>query len=292
MPVIRAIILSIAAHLLLLAVLNLFADRFVLKQPEVTEITLLPAQEPVPTKPQQQVVRDAFVPDKLKAPDDDTLARFLSAQKQRVKKESQSAQSGMTQNRQGRARNSDDSKPARPRSAPQSVAKDLEEQGFKRWDPAQDLRQLNRTTATDAGASTTGESLPTDVSIGSFTALNTDRFTFYTFYARVEELVRFRWESRVQAAINSLDRAMVISLGGRSWISQVEFLLSPTGELKKAMIMKESGVQRFDMAAINAFREARIFPNPPKEMVQEDGYIHLKFNFTVRYNPSPMVGRD
>jgi hypothetical protein len=51
----------------------------------------------------------------------------------------------------------------------------------------------------------------------------------------------------------------------------------------KAMVMKESGVQIFDQAAIGAFTDVQIFPNPPKDLVQEDGYIHLKYGFTVNY---------
>ena len=56
--------------------------------------------------------------------------------------------------------------------------------------------------------------------------------------------------------------------------------------------MKESGIPHFDAAAVNAFLDARIFPNPPQEMIQEDGLIHIKFGFTVNYNPPSLVNRN
>src|SRR5690606_23523250 len=104
-------------------------------------------------------------------------------------------------------------------------------------------------------------------------------------------LVRYRWESQVYAAIESFDRSTLLSASNKNWFSQVEFLLDKTGALKQAIIMKESGIKKFDLAAINAFREARIFPNPPQEMVQEDGYIHLKYTFNVNYHAPAVVNR-
>jgi len=51
------------------------------------------------------------------------------------------------------------------------------------------------------------------------------------------------------------------------------------------VIFRQSGLPAFDEAAVRAFAEARIFPNPPKEMVEEDGMIHLKYSFTVEFDP-------
>ena len=43
--------------------------------------------------------------------------------------------------------------------------------------------------------------MPKEITVGSFTALNTDRYLYYSFYARIEELIRFRWESAVRQAM-------------------------------------------------------------------------------------------
>jgi TonB family protein len=138
--------------------------------------------------------------------------------------------------------------------------------------------------------STVGESLPDDVSVGDFTALNTDQYQFYTFYARVEDLVRYRWESHVRNAIDYFDRrAVVKNISQKTWITQIEFLIDPNGHLKKAILLKESGIALFDQSSVRAFEDAKVFPNPPKEMVQSDGFIHLRYSFHVYFNPSYMA---
>lgn len=267
-----------------------FAPLFESKPPETIEVTLNPEGMILDalTPNKKTIVRQALVPEKFKAPEDEDLARFLSQQKQRVREETRAAQSGMTSNRSGQG-------PAQPNppSASSAPAKKessiLDKEGFKPMDISKELQEMNRFTD---GASTVGESLPNDIKVGSFTALNTDRYLFYTFYARMEELIRYRWESRVQNALNSFDRPTLMQLGNRHWVTHVEFLLDKKGFLQKALIMKESGVPPFDLAAVNAFKDAKVFPNPPQEMVQDDGYIHIKFSFTVNYNPPTLVNRN
>ncbi len=255
--------------------------------PETIEVTLAPTKNKS-KEPSGTVVRQALLPEKLKAPDDETMARFLSEQKQRVKQESQAQRSGKTENRTETsiAPPSKD-KPQQKTSAEKKQPPDND--GYRTVDISRELSEMNRF---DQGSSTVGESLPTDVRVGSFTALNTDRYIYYTFYARVEDLIRYRWETRVQGAINTLTNQQLSAMSDRNWVTQVEFLLNPKGVLEKALLMKSSGIESFDQAAIRAFQEARTFPNPPEDMVQEDGYIHLQFSFTVNYRPPALVNRN
>ncbi len=53
--------------------------------------------------------------------------------------------------------------------------------------------------------------------------------------------------------------------------------------------MKESGLKSFDQAAVQAFAQARMFPNPPEDMIESDGLIHLKYSFQVHYEPKVLV---
>lgn len=293
--VFEALLASFVLHFLLLLGVVILAPRFEMKPPETIEVSLEtppPAPLKKEQKPQQQIVRQALVPDRMKVPEDETLARFLSEQKQRVKQETQAAQNGMTENRSNRStlpKTAKEQTPQKPQQKAEPKTETHDKDGYRTVDISKELQEMNRL---NDGQSSVGEALPTDVKIGSFTALNTDRYLFYTFYARVEELVRYRWESRVQQAINGFDRLTAMNAGGKNWNTQVEFLLDRRGFLQKAIVMKESGMQSFDAAAVNAFKEARVFPNPPQEMVQDDGFIHLKFTFTVNYNPPVLVNRN
>ncbi|MBV2170022.1 MAG: energy transducer TonB [Bdellovibrio sp.] len=292
MPVIRAVLFSSFFHILLIGAVLWLAPRFTVTPPETIEVALFPEGQILealtPKTEKKQVVRQTLAPEKLKAPDDETLARFLSEQKQRVREETQAAQSGMTENRsnQGTAQNK---KNAPSEKTTTSRGEDQDKDGYRTVDISKELQEMNRF---NDGMSTIGESMPRDVKVGSFTALNTDRYLFYTFYARMEELIRFRWETRVQQAINNFDHNTLTSVGNRNWVTHVEFLLDKNGFLRSALVMKESGIKSFDAAAINAFKDARVFPNPPQEMVQDDGFIHIKFSFTVNYNPPVLVNRN
>lgn len=239
--------------------------------------------------PSRQIVRQVPPPTSI-SEENDIPARFLSEKRQRVLLETRAQNSGLTQNREARPKFLENAKEKSQSEGPQNenIKVEKSQQG---WD-LKDFRPLalpsNMKRDLDPfGSSTVGEHLPQDVSVGSFTALNTDRFTFYSFYARVEELVRFRWEKRVKDAISSYEPQYVRGvLQKKNWITQVRFVLKPNGEFHQAIVLKESGVKSFDLSPIWAFKEARIFPNPPPEMVGEDGFINLDFSFNVHFSPN------
>jgi TonB family protein len=285
MPVIRAVTLSVVIHIVVFLGLILsppLAWKGATENIEISiddELQLLHAVSPK----KQSLVRQVELPDKLILPKDETLPNFLSEKAQRVREETQAAQTGMSSNR-----SASESSPNKI-SVKLSKTSVLEKEGFKSMDVTKQLAEMNNF---EKGISTVGESLPKDVKIGSFTALNTDRYLYYTFYARIEELIRFRWESRVQHVVENMNSQLVAGTANRNWITHAEFLLDRNGYLKKALVMKESGLRAFDAAAVNAFRDARVFPNPPPELVREDGYIHIQFSFTVNFSPPGLIIRN
>jgi TonB family protein len=135
------------------------------------------------------------------------------------------------------------------------------------------------------GISTLGQDLPNDIKIGSFTALNTDRHLFYSFYARMEEAIRNRWESYVRAALYEFQAGAPKVAAKDRWVTRLEVILDSKGNFEKAMMSEGSGVRSFDAAPVQAFREAAKFPNPPPEMVKEDGKIHIFYAFTIDMIP-------
>lgn len=243
----------------------------------------------------QQIVRKAEIPEQEKDLNNEQDARFLSEQRQRVKREQQAMLSGKTQNSAMSATQA----PRKPTLKELTqTSKDLS--GFRKkleiapdgemqnsqQDHSDFQKALTRKPPQlhQQQPSTIGEALPVDLAVGPMTALNTDRLTYYSFYERIEDLIRYRWESRIWKALESFDQNYLRTvISQRPWITHAEFLIKPDGKLVQALIMKPSGVQHFDLAAINAFKEAAIFPNPPKELIQSDGLIHLKYSFNVSY---------
>ncbi len=278
--------------------LSVFIPRNLPTKPNIVEVEILPReQRPDRTPLEQQIVRQADAPEtKIESPEDE--ARFLSEKSQRVRKEMQAATSGLTKNRPPAQQKSQEPLSLAELTKTRKGSPQMQREDFPREDNApkisaekemeqfaQQTEQLQAQRAQQQLPSTSSDALPQDVSIGSMTALNTDRLTYYSFYSRVNEAIYFRWNSRVKNSLDSFDRNYLRNVVRLNrWVTQAEILLRPDGKVHKVLIMKESGILQFDLAAANAFKEAARFPNPPKEMVQDDGFIHLKYSFTVAIN--------
>ena len=287
-----SLVLHVLTSLSFIGLISLFPVRTT--TPEIAEIEILEPTDSQQTK-SQQIVRQADVPEEAKDLKNEQDARFLSEKKQRVKVEQQAQLNGKTQNsatltpqnkKPSLKELTQTSKDVRGYQKPLAPSPDGELPSDQKND-SDDFHQAmtkRQPVYQPQQASTSGEVLPLDMAVGPMTALNTDRLTYYSFYARIEDLIRYRWESRIWSAIESYDQNYLKTvIAQRSWVTHAEFLIRPDGKLVQALIMKPSGVQKFDQAAINAFKEAAIFPNPPKELIQSDGLIHLKYSFNVTY---------
>lgn len=269
---------------------SLFSSSVVVEKASPLSIEL------IEDKNSQQIVRAAPAPESQLDKTSKEKARFLSASEQRVLLETKARLTGKTENNL--------STPKYQQEIIQKKLAKIQEElnqikQFKDAENGLEVQTMNGNKKSDYkplelypnnqkyGASTLGESVPDDISVGDFTALNTDQFQFYTFYARIEDLVRFRWETKVRESIDQLNRVQALKNTSRSeWVSQIEFLIDEKGLLRKAILLKESGIARFDQAAVLAFQDAKVFPNPPKEMIKEDGFIHLRYSFQVNYSPT------
>ncbi len=243
----------------------------------------------------QQIVRQALLPEKLKTENSQDRLTFLSEQTQRVQKQTRAELTGLTQNRSSQKtpetpQQAVNPKDSQPRSRGQNAV--LNKGGLEAFAPQyrkSALPQVKEALAQESGLSTIGQAMPVELAVGSFTALNTDRYLFYSFFARIEEMIRFRWETSVQQAIDTTPTEKLASNPSNVWTTNMEVWIKRNGELDSIHIMKESGVKAFDRAAALAFQQARMFPNPPQEMVESDGLIHLKYSFQVRYEPKVLV---
>jgi len=290
MRVLQGILLSLFIHFFLVwsaQFAPLVADKL---NAETITVEIVDPEESQNETKTKQIVRETKVPEKLKVHDSEDPLAFLSAERQRVKKQTQAPNSGMTQNRSGERVPEQES--VQPQQSTQSKIKtDPRAPGnLEAFTPKyRKAPTLPQSEPMDRGLSTIGEALPKDVAVGSFTALNTDRLTYYSFFARIEEMIRFRWESSVRNAIDTTPTDRLIGNSTGVWTTQMEVWLKPSGEVHSIHVMKEAGFRRFDLAATQAFKQARMFPNPPQEMVESDGLIRLKYSFQVRYEPKVVV---
>jgi TonB family protein len=269
------IILSILVHLILSEATLYVANRFYQGRSniETTEIELAeepqadPLQEKL-DKARRLVKQLSRTVEEMKKPT--APARFESEKTQRVKIETKASIFGLSQN---------------SKFIPQQAkAAEVEKKLFAKDG---ELPEFARTKAADtqvpvANNSAISSDLPSDIAQSDATNLNTDANTYYSFYSRVEELFYVRWVERTNYYWERIPFEYKKStLAGKVWSTSLEVWLKSNGEYHSAYVRQSSGYKEFDEAAVFAFKDAKMFPNPPKAKVENDGFVRLRYRFNV-----------
>jgi TonB family protein len=271
----RFLFLSLLIHLLWMLALTRLA-RVRLEDDQTHRPIEVTINDQNPSQKQQHFVKQVTPISEEKKPKD---ARFLSERDQTVAKETRARNTGATQNRVP-----EKFLPQfKPSDSPVEPIENEKEQKVAQTDtdgvatPKQKkLREL-RKQLFDPGVSSAGEVMP-GVADGSMTILNTERFVFYSFFSRIEERIRPLWERNLTQAAATIQKP---SRSAKTWVTGVEIIIDADGNVLETIVENPSGLAILDSAATQAFREARIFPNPPKGMLKSDGKVHLRISFQV-----------
>ncbi len=236
----------------------------------VTEVTFI--EKPLTPKKSRQFVTETHPKDISETTKDE--ADYLSQFTKRVKRQMRAMNLGTTVNTMPT--------PAK-QAQPQKAA------GIREHDPGEGLgppggggTQEMRTVA--IGPSSIAEYIP-GVEQGAFTALNTNQFTYYTFFQRMHEQVRNRWVSMVRNYVNSRTPQQLEVLSKWDRTTVVEIILGPGGQYLRSVMHSSSGDQGLDEIHSQAFAVASPFPNPPHGLFEPDGLIHLQYSFFLQFRP-------
>ena len=115
-----------------------------------------------------------------------------------------------------------------------------------------------------------------DVSAGEETALNAKRWIHATFFNRLKRQVAQNWDP---ASVWRRRDPNGQVYGFKTRITEVRVALTPKGDLAKIVVTAPSGVTELDEEAVRSFKAAAPFPNPPKELANDDGLITFAFSF-------------
>lgn len=252
--------------------------------PETTEVTFI--ENDRAAKKHQQVVtetdknKDVF--EKLK-----DQADLLSQYTKRVKKQMRAREVGKTRNAdeaQIPALNAQQREQKAGRAAPSHAA------GMNPQPKQQDgiglpaLGANNAPQIRQAIGASTSEYIP-GVQEGAFTALNTDQFTYYAFFERLKDQVGNRWTPMVRNYVSQRTPKDLEVLSRRNRTTQVEIVLNPQGDIVNAFVARSSGDKSLDEMGVEAFKMAAPFINPPKGMIEVDGFIHIYFAWILLFQP-------
>ena len=132
--------------------------------------------------------------------------------------------------------------------------------------------------------SRTPDFLP-EVELGSHTLLNTNEFAYYSFFVRMKEQLYWHWLKYFKKdkpfSLISMARQKQ-----RLFSTSLYVFLSPDGEIQDLRVVNSSGSEIADTAATHAFLSSAPFPNPPKGLVEADGYIHIRQGFNIYVSPA------
>jgi TonB family protein len=123
-----------------------------------------------------------------------------------------------------------------------------------------------------------------DVDEGESTALNAKKWKFATFFNRVKQQVREHW--RPADVYRRRDPTGAI-YGNKDRYTLLRVQLKPDGSLANVVLETPSGIEFLDDEAIEAFRQAQPFPNPPPQLVDPTGTISFRFGFYFELSGAP-----
>lgn len=130
------------------------------------------------------------------------------------------------------------------------------------------------------GPSATDDHLK-DVKTGMQTLLSTREFLYYSYYNRIRSKLSQYWQPMIREKMERIMKQgrTIASTGDK--ITKIVIILDGQGVLRKVQVLGTAGVRDLDDAAIEAFRAAAPFPNPPKGMVDQDGEIKIRWDFVL-----------
>jgi len=120
-----------------------------------------------------------------------------------------------------------------------------------------------------------------DKEAGLETLLSTREFVYYTYYNRIRNQLSEYWEPKIKQKVLTMFRQgrRIASTDDR--ITKLQIILDSRGILQRVQVLGASGVQDLDEVAVDAFRAAAPFPNPPKGIIESDGTVKIEWDFIV-----------
>jgi TonB family protein len=123
-----------------------------------------------------------------------------------------------------------------------------------------------------------------EIDDGDETALNSKRWRFASFFNRVKKQVSDHWHP--EEAYRRRDPTGAV-YGAKNRLTILRIQLRPDGTLANVALDQPSGVEFLDDEAIEAFKQAQPFPNPPKQLV-DGGVINFRFGFLFELSGAPV----
>lgn len=275
--------LSLLIHLFLGTGLLSISPKPASQQKKVVEIEFVP-----PSPQRMEEIRRQIVEQQQQVNDETPEdAKYLSQFNQTVKEETRAARSGEFKNT---------AKPGAPKTGTQQARKKVEERKKISKGEIPSLQKLKpqfsmTPKSQEESPGNPGDPSQTDdhleVKTGIQTLLSTREFVYYSYYSRIKDQIRQYWGPTVREKVKVIYRKGRTLASATDKVTQVIVTLNARGELETVEVIGASGVKDLDDAAIEAFRAAAPFPNPPKGIIEKDGRIRIRWDFILEASSAP-----
>jgi len=275
------------------------------KQPEPIEIAELPPvlsrpeAKPLPIPTEKQIVET----EQAQSGKDDPTTKYLSDRTQTVEKEMRAKSVDDFRKKQGTG--SKAQTPKGPGSIPPTgkpqdatslsetevadgagAAPPNQDSGVKRDWKTLSLRDLS--VGGDGAPTAASDDHLSDVGEGDRTILSTREFRYFSYYHRIKELLRQYWKPNVERKLYKLWEKGK-SVGDDEVTTKLLVLLNDEGKIEKISRVATCGIGELDDAAVEAFQKAAPFPNPPRGIVDNDGFVRIRWDFILKTETAPRI---
>lgn len=246
------------------------------------------AQKREQLKRKREAPREQIVEQQKQLNDEKNDSRFLSAFNQKVIQETRADRSGAFKNTAQGGQPDEGQKDGEKKDTetPEKQVRKNKESGelpdLKDLSPKFSLSPGPKAPKQDEnGDPSQTDDYIKDVKSGLQTLLSTREFVYYSYYNRIKESLRQHWEPNVKEKVKIIYRQGRTIASAKDRVTQLLVTLDAQGELIDVEVISHSGVDDLDKAAVEAFRAAAPFPNPPKGMVEKDGKIKIRWDFVL-----------
>ncbi|OJH38006.1 energy transducer TonB [Cystobacter ferrugineus] len=125
-----------------------------------------------------------------------------------------------------------------------------------------------------------------DVEEGDGTFLNTREWKYASFFNRVKQSVGTHWNPNMALMRRDPTGA---TYAGRDRHTLVRVTLDEQGKVADITIEKSCGLDFLDMEAVESFRRAQPFPNPPPGLLEDDAKVRFSFGFFMDMGGGPRM---
>lgn len=125
-----------------------------------------------------------------------------------------------------------------------------------------------------------------DAEEGDGTFLNTREWKYAGFFNRVKQSVGTQWDPN--SVLMRRDPTGQ-TYSGRERHTLVNVTLDENGKVTNITIEKSCGLDFLDLEAVESFKRAQPFPNPPPGLLEDDSKVRFKFGFFMDMGGGPRM---